>query len=216
MGRRRAHVDGSTWAGKGPPSDRERFEALYRDHARPLLAYALRRAARPEDAADVVAETMLVAWRRIDDVPGGDEARLWLYGVARRVLSNSRRGADRRDRLGERLRREVRRQADPDLAVGVTVRTDVRRALERLSADDRELLQLTSWEGLGPQQIATVLGVSSVVVRSRLKRARSRLRRVLGEEELGEDDDRPGPQPEPAGHVRHDEQPLVRETEDDR
>jgi RNA polymerase sigma factor (sigma-70 family) len=187
-----------------------RFEELYRAHARPLLAYALRRAAGPEDAADVVAETMLVAWRRIDDVPAGDEAVLWLYGVARRVLANRRRSADRRDRLGERLRREVRRVADPDLAVGVTVRMDVRQALDRLSAADRELLQLTSWEGLGAAQVATVLGVSPVAARSRLTRARARLRRELAR------DDGQGPQPPPAGHVGRDEQPLVRQTEEDR
>lgn len=210
MGRPRAHSDGSTTT-RDAPSAAARFEALYRANARPLLAYALRRAAGPEDAADVVAQTMLVAWRRIDDVPGGDEARLWLYGVARHVLANSRRSVDRRDRLGERLRREVRRLADPDLAVGVTVRLDVRRALGRLPADDRELLRLTVWEGLGPQQIAAVLGVTPVAMRSRLKRARARLR-----EELAREDDAGPPQSGPAGHVGHDEQSLVRETEDDR
>jgi RNA polymerase sigma factor (sigma-70 family) len=189
-----------------PPEGR--FEALYRAHARPLLAYALRRAASPEDAADVVADTMLVAWRRIADVPDGEEARLWLYGVARRVLSNSRRGVDRRDRLGERLRREVRRLADPDVAVGVSVSLDVRAALARLPADDRELLQLTAWEGLGSPEVAAVLGLSRVAVRSRLRRARARLRLELARDGV--------PQGPPAGHGGHDEHPLVRETEDDR
>jgi RNA polymerase sigma factor (sigma-70 family) len=189
-----------------PPE--ERFHALYRAHARPLLVYALRRAARPEDAADVVADTMLVAWRRIAEVPDGDEARLWLYGVARRVLSNSRRGLDRRDRLGERLRREVRRLADPDVAIGVSVSLDVRAALARLPADDRELLQLTAWEGLGSPEVAAVLGLSRVAVRSRLRRARVRLRQELAGDGA--------PQGPPAGHGGHDEHPLVRETEDDR
>jgi RNA polymerase sigma factor (sigma-70 family) len=189
-----------------PPE--ERFQALYRAHARPLLVYALRRAARPEDAADVVADTMLVAWRRIAEVPDGDEARLWLYGVARRVLSNSRRGLDRRDRLGERLRREVRRLADPDVAIGVSVSLDVRAALARLPADDRELLQLTAWEGLGSPEVAAVLGLSRVAVRSRLRRARVRLRQELAGDGA--------PQGPPGGHGGHDEHPLVRETEDDR
>lgn len=189
-----------------PP--RERFEALYRAHARPLLAYALRRTSRAEDAADVVADTMLVAWRRIDDVPDGDEARLWLYGVARRVLSNRRRGVERRDRLGERLRREVGSLADPDVAVGATASLDVRAALARLPADDRELLQLTAWEGLGAPEIAAVLGLSRVAVRSRLRRARARLRRELAWDGA--------PQALPGGHGSHDEHPLVRETEDDR
>jgi RNA polymerase sigma-70 factor (ECF subfamily) len=69
-----------------------RFRRLFDDAERDLLAYALRRVDRPEDAADVVAETFLVAWRRLDDVPPGAQARLWLYGVARRQLANQRRG----------------------------------------------------------------------------------------------------------------------------
>ncbi|GAA4976956.1 hypothetical protein GCM10023334_103440 [Nonomuraea thailandensis] len=52
-----------------------------------ILGYVLRRCPRPKDAADVVAETFTTAWRRIEELPEGDEARLWLYGVARRVLA---------------------------------------------------------------------------------------------------------------------------------
>lgn len=70
----------------------DRFRRVYLEHFEPLLAYALRRVAHPEDAADVVAETFLVAWRRRHDIPADDEARLWLYGVARRVLANHHRG----------------------------------------------------------------------------------------------------------------------------
>jgi RNA polymerase sigma factor (sigma-70 family) len=195
-----------TMSRTAPPG--ERFEALYRAYARLLLVYALRRAARPEDAADVVAETMLVAWRRIEEVPGGDEARLWLYGVARHVLANSGRSVRRRGRLGERLRQDVHRLVEPDHAADVSISLDVRQALAALATDDREVLQLTAWEGLGPQEIATILGVSSVAVRSRLHRARARLRRELEQHDLPR-------QPSP-GHVRHDEQPLVRKTEDDR
>ena len=84
-------------------SRRERFSALYADCYPRLLGYALRRTHTVEDAADVVAETFLVAWRRLEHVPPGDEARLWLYGVARRVLANQRRGERRRDRLEVRL-----------------------------------------------------------------------------------------------------------------
>jgi hypothetical protein len=86
-------------------------------------------------------------------VPDGDEARLWLYGVARRVLANSRRGVRRRHQLGERLRRDVRRMVDDagDLAGSVTASLDLRRALEALPPDDRDVLQHTAWEGLGPQ-----------------------------------------------------------------
>jgi DNA-directed RNA polymerase specialized sigma24 family protein len=80
-----------------------RFEAMYTATFNRIMGYALRRCPGPEDAADVVAETFAIAWRRIDDVPGGDQARLWLYRVARNVLANHRRGCVRRDELSAAL-----------------------------------------------------------------------------------------------------------------
>ncbi len=85
-----------------------RYRALYEENFRLVLGYALRRTASADDAADVAAECMLIAWRRLSDVPAGAEARLWLYGVARRVLANHHRGAERRDRLGSRLGEQLR------------------------------------------------------------------------------------------------------------
>src|SRR3954447_10520347 len=94
--------------GKGTPqvnaADPEaQFRSLYTAHFGAILEYAVRRVPAPEDATDVVAETFLIAWRRHADVPPGREARLWLYGVARRVLANHLRGEARRSRLGEEL-----------------------------------------------------------------------------------------------------------------
>src|SRR6201999_686174 len=95
-----------------------RFTKLYRDHGRAILEYALRRVADREDAADVVAETFLVVWRRMEEVPIGDGARLWLYGVARNVLANMHRAERRRTRLGRRLaetlRTEIAAHPEPD------------------------------------------------------------------------------------------------------
>jgi RNA polymerase sigma factor (sigma-70 family) len=162
-----------------PELPTDRFSRLFADTERELLAYALRRVDRAEDAADVVAETFLVAWRRMDRVPPGDEARLWLYGVARRQLANQRRGQLRRSRLADRLRAELpvavasaRSPEDHRIAA-------VRAALARLEEEDREILRLTSWEGLTPSEIAAVMGVPGVTVRSRLHRARKRLRSEL-------------------------------------
>lgn len=156
-----------------------RFARLYGDHARDVLAYALRRVPAPEDAADVVAETFLVAWRRAGDVPPGDEARLWLYGVARRMLANQQRGERRRTRLADRLRTEL------PAAVALTQSPPGRdgagavAALAQLRDEDREVLLLTAWEELSPGEIADVLAISNVAVRSRLHRARRRLREAL-------------------------------------
>jgi RNA polymerase sigma-70 factor (ECF subfamily) len=172
----------------------QRFSAIFREHSRALLAYALRRVEQPQDAADVVAETMLVAWRRLGDVPGGEETRPWLFGVARRVLLNHHRSQRRATRLGERLKAtlvEIHLDHQDDGA-------EVREALARLSEEDREILRLTAWEELDPTEIAVALGVPAGTVRSRLHRARARLRHELERDER-------------AGHVRADGHPLVRD-----
>jgi RNA polymerase sigma factor (sigma-70 family) len=155
-----------------------RFGLLFDTHRRTVLAYALRRVDDPADAADAVAETFLIAWRRLGDVPPGPEARGWLLGVARRVLANQRRGARRRDGLAERLASELTAQLatlDPPSDIDLAVR----RALARLSHDEREVLLLVAWEGLTPAEIAAAMGIRAVTVRSRLHRARRRLRAEL-------------------------------------
>lgn len=162
-------------------ADRRRFEAVFTANADGLLAYALRRAPSRADAADVVAETMLVAWRRLDDVPPGDEARLWLYGVARRVLANHSRGHRRRQRLGERLRDVMSHQPISRVSDTFGDDEDVRAALAHLPDDDREILRLVAWEGLSGKEIAAVLDISSEAVRTRLHRARRRLCVVLAQ-----------------------------------
>jgi RNA polymerase sigma-70 factor (ECF subfamily) len=153
-----------------------RFSHLYRDHARDLLGYALRRSADPDEAADVVAETFLVAWRRLPEVPLGAAARLWLYGTARRVLANQERGARRRDRLTERLRDQLRRQLPGCQADGGSA---IVEALAALREADRELLMLIGWEELTPAEAAKALGISPLAARTRLHRARRRLRAQL-------------------------------------
>lgn len=188
------------------------FEALYRAEARALLGYALRRVAQPEDAADIVAETMLIAWRRIDEVPTGNEARPWLFGVARRVLANGRRGSRRRHNLAERLRGELGALPVPDQPGMVETSVLVRAALDRLEPDDREILRLTSWEGLQPHEIAVVVEMPAATVRTHVHRARQRLRRELARDGLAGHD---GERSAPTRHVRHDERELVRDAEDE-
>ncbi|TDE01045.1 RNA polymerase sigma factor [Jiangella asiatica] len=162
-------------------SRRQRFEAMFTSHSSAVLAYALRRVEVAEDAADIIAETFLVAWRRIDDVPAGDEARLWLFGVARRVCANHSRGGHRRTVLADRLRGHLATQVQ-ETEIEVEVDDDVarvREAMRRLDDGDRELLEMTSWEGLTPSELGAVLAVPASTVRSRLQRARARFRTQL-------------------------------------
>ena len=157
------------------------FSRLYTEHWRDLFEYAIRRVPDPEDAAEVVEETFLVAWRRLADVPDGCEARLWLYGVARHALANQRRGERRRAHLADRLAIELsnRLSYPPPGPEALAMLA----ALKQLDADDREVLLLAGWEELEPREIARVLEISTVACRSRLLRARRRLYRVLADED---------------------------------
>lgn len=161
-----------------------RFRKLYAEHRGEVLAYALRRVADPEDAADVLAETFLVAWRRLDDLPPGSQARFWLIGVARHVLANQRRGENRRSKLVARLCTELAVDLG-QIRVETLDGGEVLAALAALDAADQELLRLNAWEGLGPSEAARVLGISSVAARSRLHRARRRLRLLLDGQRTG-------------------------------
>jgi RNA polymerase sigma-70 factor (ECF subfamily) len=151
-----------------------RFEKVYAATYEPILGYALRRCSSPEDAADVVAETFAIAWTRFEEMPAGENARLWLYGVARRVLANHRRGELRRRLRTTELSNEI-------AAVGVDPvdASAIGQAFRKLSDDDRELLSLLLWEGLAPSGIAAVLGCSRGAARVRLHRARKRFSQAL-------------------------------------
>jgi RNA polymerase sigma-70 factor (ECF subfamily) len=170
------------------------FEDAYRSSGTAVLGYALRRSLSREDALDVVAETFATAWRRRADMPAApEEARPWLFGIARRCLANAVRSSNRAGRLSERLSDAFAELAVPD----PSARHDehpgshrVHEALDLLSPDDRELVTLTAWEGLTPAQAATVLGLSAGTARVRLHRARTRLRTVLATTAPVEETDR--------------------------
>jgi RNA polymerase sigma factor (sigma-70 family) len=156
-------------------SRRERFEALYLENYHRVLGFALRRVGADE-AMDVVAETFLVAWRRLDELPDGERARLWLYGTARRVISNQRRAGRRRERLGQRLQSETGRTVDQ---AGIEVGDCAGAAFASLKAEDREVLALLAWEGLDAGEIAQVVGCSRNAARIRIHRARRRFAHAL-------------------------------------
>jgi RNA polymerase sigma factor (sigma-70 family) len=156
----------------------ERFGALFGATHVALLAYAVRRVADPADAADVVAETFLVAWRRLDDVPSGVEARLWMFGVARRVIANHYRGERRRNALADRLRDNLQQGVTP---LELHEPSPVQVAMLRLGEEDRELLRLVAWEELAREEIAVTMGLSRGAVRVRLHRARARLKQAMND-----------------------------------
>jgi RNA polymerase sigma-70 factor (ECF subfamily) len=150
--------------------------AIYEANYHRILGYAMRRTNRDE-AADVVSDTFLTAWRRLEEVPDGRAALLWLYGTARRVLANQERARRRRERLSERVRAELSPKVEPSPSEpGANLAA---AALARLRADERELLMLVAWEELDAGEIARVYDCSRNAVRIRLHRARRSFAREL-------------------------------------
>jgi RNA polymerase sigma-70 factor, ECF subfamily len=158
-------------------SDRpeERFDRLWREHAAAVVRYA-RRHVLPDEVEDVVAETFLVAWRRLDEVPAFGLP--WLLGVARNTSANARRSRRRQSALADRLLGDL---DDEPTWPGTGADDAVTAALHRLSDADRELLTLIAWDGLSHEEAAEALGCSRGALKVRLHRARSRFTALLGQ-----------------------------------
>lgn len=164
--------------------------------ADPVRRY-LHRRTDPATADDVLGDTLLVCWRRLDDVP--DDALPWAIVVARQCLSNAQRAERRRTRLIGRII-----AIDPPTATaddnpaasavdGTSADARVTTALASLRRDDAEILRLWAWDELTSPQLAVVLGISANAAAIRLHRAKARLK-----QELVKSDN-------PTGHVSHDE-----------
>ncbi len=156
-----------------------RFEAIFTATHPRVLAYALRRTADRDRAEEVVSETFLVAWRRLDAMPS--EPLPWLLGTARKVLANQRRSARRRSPAGPNVPLGEVEARDPGTPVDdlIAERDSFASAFAALGPSDRELLALIAWDGLKPGEAARVLGCSAATLSIRLHRARRRLLKEL-------------------------------------
>jgi RNA polymerase sigma-70 factor (ECF subfamily) len=157
------------------------FDALFEAHYDSVYRYCVRRLGRA-DAEDAAAEVFAVAWRRIDQLPAPEAERAWLLGVAYRVAGNHFRARRRKALLVGRLSsaRSKLEQAESELEGDFRL---LHLALQALRPRDRELLRLSSWDGLTRSEIADVMGINVNAVDQRLFRARARMRDRL--ERLG-------------------------------
>lgn len=142
-----------------------------------LLAYFERRVHVRADAADLLGETLLQAWRRRDALPlDPDRQRMWLFTIAANVLANDRRSRRRRTALTDRLRDHVAASTpEPDLADAHAVRD----AVLRLADAQRELVMLVHWDGFTVVEAAELLGLNPSTARGRYSAARQTLRAAL-------------------------------------
>lgn len=158
----------------------DRLEALIRANASDLLAYLERRIDPRADAADILSEALIVAWKKVGRAPVDEiAARMWLFGITRNILLNARRAASRRLTATTRLREQLALgdvPKDPDDAVAV------RAAVQGLPKDLRELIELVHWEGFTIAEAAGITSVSPSTARSRYAAAKERLRNALVDE----------------------------------
>lgn len=152
-----------------------RFDRLFDDHYRAVYRYCVRRVGIT-DAEDATADVFAVAWRRLDEMPEDASTRAWLYGVAYRVVGNQYRTRLRTLRLIARLGSVTLGEPRPPGPEADQEIEALYRALNSLSQDDRELIRLSSWDGLTRGEIAMVLGIKENAVDQRLHRARARLK----------------------------------------
>ena len=163
--------------GRGTAADAA-FAELYGRYYR-LVRHFCRRRLADDLVDDAVAETFLTAWRRLEEVPTGDHALVWLYGVAFRVVGHQWRSASRQRRLEDRLlsvRRRAAVAAD-EVVLDLEEHRLVLAAAARLGDTDAEVLRLSAWEQLGVADIADVLKIDPNAVKQRLHRARRNLGR---------------------------------------
>ncbi|MFC7877572.1 RNA polymerase sigma factor [Isoptericola sp. NPDC057391] len=158
----------------GAAARRERLSALWGADAVRVQAY-LWRHTDPDTAQDVLSETFLVAWRRLDDVP--EPALPWLLVVARNLVRNAHRAARRRRTLADELAALAASAPLPEAAPeALAVERDaLLRGLARLGEREREANLLVAWDGLAPSAAADVAGCSTATFQVRLHRARRRL-----------------------------------------
>lgn len=143
-----------------------------------LLAYFERRLRVRDDAADLLADTMLQAWRRVDTMPAEPERRrMWMFAIAANVLANQRRSYRRRTALVEKVREHLVEPLEADQAETLSVRA----AVLALADAHRELVMLVHWDGLTLVEAAHVLGVNPSTARGRYAAARSALHDALAE-----------------------------------
>ena len=165
-----------------PEFRRERFRILYNDLYDDLWRYVQRRSISTEEARDTLSEVFLVAWRRLEDIPAGKEARLWLFGVARNLVKTSWRKRKRSGDLVVRIGSEMSTRGITDEELDNSGVLKIVKALQFLSENDQEILRLLAWENLSHKEISVVLGCSENAVAIRIRRARVRLMKVLQSE----------------------------------
>jgi RNA polymerase sigma-70 factor (ECF subfamily) len=166
--------------------DQGALEALLTRHQSRIYRFAMRMCRDPEDASDVLQETLLAAARSLRDFRGGSSLSTWLYTIARSFCIKHRRRSKFAPAAEESLEGndEARALSSPspgpeERATGRELQRALEAAIARLEPESREVLLLRDGEGLTAPEVAAVVGASVDAVKSRLHRARAAVRAEL-------------------------------------
>ena len=165
------------------------FGILFKRHVRPVTGYAVRRCDNADDVADLVSDTFMIAFDAAHRyVPQTDTALPWLFGIARRVHTRQRRRTKSFLRLvSKNTNAQIAYAGEETSAIESAIdaaraASEMREAMQRLSAGEREVLELVALEGLSPSEAALALDLTPNAARLKLSRARRHMRRMLGDE----------------------------------
>ena len=179
--------------------DEEAYAAFFRRHVNAVTGFAVRRAQRADEVADILSETFLISLKAAGRYrPETPTALPWLFGIARRVWIGRHRTRARIKRLSTKVGGSMPRFGDEETAA-VDAAVDASRqrpalqaALDQLPDADRVGLELVAIDGLAPQEVPVTLGITPNAARLRLSRARKRMREEFEQEPAWSPALRPG------------------------
>ncbi|MBR1566423.1 MAG: sigma-70 family RNA polymerase sigma factor [Oscillospiraceae bacterium] len=161
------------------------FEKLVTEYEKAVYAIAQRMTGNPEDAADMTQETFIKAYNSLSSFRGDSKFSVWLYRIANNVCLDFLRSKNRRptvslsteDDDGEETQLDIADESQsPELLLESSLTRDaVRRGLDSLPPDYKQILLLREIQGLSYEEIAAALDIESGTVKSRIFRARKRL-----------------------------------------
>ena len=161
-------------------NDRERIRTAFSANSIDLLHFLERRVTNREDAADILGESMLTAWRKVRQLPAEPEAaRMWLFVIARYPLLNDRRRHQRGKELATKLRSEIELARPTPSADSDPMIYEVRDTINALPENMAELVRLVHWDGFSLPAAAELLGISPSTARRRHAQALQELKATL-------------------------------------
>jgi RNA polymerase sigma-70 factor (ECF subfamily) len=171
------------WLRQIARGDRAAFEQLYRGYQKRIFGYLFRMLANADAAEELTTDVMVEVWKGAAKFRGESEVSTWIFGIARfKGLSVLRRPRHESQPIDEATEVPDHHERQDDALVRRSMKTTIKQALEKLSEEHREVMELTFYEGFSYPEIAKLLECPVNTVKTRMFYARKHLRELLGTE----------------------------------